>query len=238
MVYVTGDKHGSYEQIGQFCQDHHTTIDDVMIVLGDNGVNYYGHKKDKRLKKKLAALPITFIMLRGNHDARPDPKYYRVAYEISQSYAGVFYIEDEYPNILFTAEYGLYIINHKRCYVICGAYSVDKYYRLQMYDQGYHQYRWFYDEQLTKEDMEYAEDSIKNTQPVDYILSHTCPLKYTPADTFLPFIDQQSVDHTMEEWLDGIESSVEYGKWLCGHWHTDRTIDRMRFMYHDIISLQ
>ena len=47
-----------------------------MIVLGDNGVNYWGGKRDKALKKKLEALPITFMMIRGNHDQRPSKKIY------------------------------------------------------------------------------------------------------------------------------------------------------------------
>ena len=71
----------------------------------------------------------------------------------------------------------------------------------------------------------------------DFILSHTCPFKYIPRDMFLSQIDQSTVDDTMEHWMDGFEESVPYEKWYCGHWHTDRSVDRMRFMYHDIILL-
>ena len=34
-VYVTGDTHGDFRQIGDFCSVMGTKRDDVMIVLGD-----------------------------------------------------------------------------------------------------------------------------------------------------------------------------------------------------------
>ena len=34
-----------------FCQDHHTTPDDVMIILGDSGINYWLSPKDEKLKE-------------------------------------------------------------------------------------------------------------------------------------------------------------------------------------------
>lgn len=69
------------------------------------------------------------------------------------------------------------------------------------------------------------------------MLTHTCPLKYKPFDKLLSGIDQDSVDETMERWLDEIEDGFDYQKWFCGHWHIERSIDKMRFMYDDIIEL-
>ena len=37
--------------------------------------------------------------------------------------------------------------------------------------------------------------------------------------------------------LDTIDESVDYKRWFCGHWHTDRIVDKMRFMYNDFITL-
>ena len=48
---------------------------------------------------------------------------------------------------------------------------------------------------------------------------------------FLPYIEQNAVDDSTERWLDEIEAKLEYRAWLCGHWHTDKRIDRMRFLY-------
>jgi len=42
----------------------------------------------------------------------------------------------------------------------------------------------------------------------------------------------------MERWLDGIEEHLEYGRWYCGHWHIDNTVDKLRFMFNGLIELQ
>ena len=39
-VYITGDKHGNYHDVAWFSSFNQTTKDDVLIILGDNGVNY------------------------------------------------------------------------------------------------------------------------------------------------------------------------------------------------------
>ena len=72
---------------------------------------------------------------------------------------------------------------------------------------------------------------------IDIILSHTCPKKYIPTEMFLPMIDQSSVDNSTEEWLDTIEDAVDYKAWYCGHWHTDKRIDKMHFLFTTFESL-
>ena len=69
---------------------------------------------------------------------------------------------------------------------------------------------------------------------VDAVLSHTCPERYMPMEAFLSGIDQSTVDNSTEEWLGRIEEKLEYKGWYCGHWHLDRSIDSMRFMYDDL----
>ena len=71
---------------------------------------------------------------------------------------------------------------------------------------------------------------------IDIILSHTCPHKYIPVETFLPFIDQSKVDNSYELWLDKL---LELNcKWYCGHFHIDKTIDNIRFVFNDFIDLR
>ena len=45
-VYITGDTHGDFRRIGDFCFSMGTKRDDVMIVLGDAGLNYFGDERD------------------------------------------------------------------------------------------------------------------------------------------------------------------------------------------------
>lgn len=51
---------------------------------------------------------------------------------------------------------------------------------------------------------------------------------------FLSGIDESTVDYTTEYFLDKIENMTKYNKWYCGHYHTDKRIDKMVFMYHGI----
>lgn len=118
------------------------------------------------------------------------------------------------------------------CIVIGGAYSVDKYYRLA---RGYN---WFEDEQPSDEIKEKVERVLSERDwKIDVVLSHTCPLRYEPAEVFLSMIDQSSVDKSTEQWLDTIESRLHYERWYCGHYHTDKEIDKIRFMFQDYALL-
>ena len=69
---------------------------------------------------------------------------------------------------------------------------------------------------------------------VDTVLSHTCPYPYEPREAFLPMIDQSTVDDSTEKWLEEIERKLKYDHWFCGHWHIDKHIDRMHFLFHSV----
>ena len=51
---------------------------------------------------------------------------------------------------------------------------------------------------------------------------------------FLSGIDQSTVDNSTELFLDEIEENNLYDLWYCGHYHTDKEIDKIIFMFHDI----
>lgn len=237
-VFITGDRHGDYKDIEHFCLKWNTSKDDVLIVLGDNGVNYWGPHRDKKLKNYLSSLPITFFMIKGNHDQRPSKKLYNITDEAHPLVKSPCFVEKDYPSLLFSAMYGQYEFlcgdQWEKSFVLGGAYSADKWYRLEMQELGHSGYRWFADEQMTRWEMKEAEGMIRDAEP-SFILSHTCPFRYIPRDMFLPMIDQSTVDDTMEHWMDTIETEIPYERWYCGHWHTDRCVDQMRYMFHDII---
>ena len=50
-------------------------------------------------------------------------------------------------------------------------------------------------------------------------------------------IDQRKVDKSTEEWLGKIEERLTYDKWFCGHYHTSKPIDKLRFMFEDFLEL-
>lgn len=226
MIYITGDKHGNYSDIFYFCNKYKTSINDIMIILGDAGINYYLDNRDYILKEKLKELPITLFCIHGNHEERP---YNISTYKTKLFKSGIVYYEEEYPNILFAKDAEIYDFNNNKTLVIGGAYSIDKNFRLIM------GYNWYKSEQPNNEIKSEVKKVLKdNNYKIDIILSHTCPYKYMPYEVFMSGIDQSKVDNTTEEFLDKIESTVNYKRWYCGHFHTDKIIDKIRFMMYDI----
>ena len=58
MIYITGDTHGRFKKIKLFCRENNTTKDDIMIILGDAGINYFLDERDEQLKNNLMTLPM------------------------------------------------------------------------------------------------------------------------------------------------------------------------------------
>ena len=226
MIYITGDKHADFSSILDFCNTYKTTKDDILIVLGDAGINYYANEKDNALKKSLKEYPITFFCIHGNHEERPENIK---TYKTKIFHKGFVYYEEEYPNILFAKDSEVYEFNKHSVLVIGGAYSVDKYIRLS---RGYN---WYESEEPSEKTKEEVKQVLKGlNHKIDVILSHTCPYKYLPREVFISGIDQSKVDNKTEHFLDEIEDETDYKIWCCGHYHTDKKIDKIIFMFHDI----
>lgn len=245
-IWAMADIYGSYLPIENFWCRNKDNINfspetDCIILLGDVGANYFLNKRDKDFKKKLMRYPFTYFCIRGNHElrasvcAQKDPDNWFEDQFFNESV----WVEKNYPNIKYAMDYpcvyqipylydmNVYPSKNGNCEIGCkyeyfktlvvpGAYSADKYYRLQ---QGW---SWFEDEQLSQEEMDLGREIIKQDPAFDLILSHTCPIAYEPTDLFLPMIDQSTVDKTMERYLGEIEYNTKYKLWLWGHFHSYR----------------
>ena len=55
MIYITGDTHGEFGNVAHFCEQAQTGKRDILIILGDAGINYYGGERDAEKKKILEA---------------------------------------------------------------------------------------------------------------------------------------------------------------------------------------
>ena len=71
MIWLTGDTHGHFERIEAFCREKQTTVDDILIILGDAGFNFGGGARDLALKTYASQFPITIFSLHGNRENRP-----------------------------------------------------------------------------------------------------------------------------------------------------------------------
>lgn len=228
MVYITGDTHQDFERIEEFCLDCDTTCDDVLVILGDAGINYDGEPSDSQLKVRLSELPVTLLCIHGNHEQRPESIG---SYEETEWREGLVYWEPEFPNLLFAKDGEIYELEGRRCIAIGGAYSADKYLRTPYVS-------WWPDEQPSDEIMDRVEERLQvENWEVDAVFSHTCPYKHMPEEEFLPGLGEDAVDNSTEKWLDSIEDRLTYSIWYCGHFHTDKFSGAVRFMFEDYLEL-
>ena len=229
MIYITGDTHRDFYRVKKLCNVHSTTIDDVLIILGDAGINYFGDYRDADVKRSLSELPITLFCIHGNHEMRPSAS---LGYSTIYFNGGKVYYQPEFPNVLFAKDGEVYDFAGNRCMVCGGAYSVDKYFRLQ------NGYAWFPDEQPDEATRTLVMDRLADMNySIDVFLSHTCPYRYVPREAFLTGIDQKTVDVNTEYWLEKVEEVLQYQRWYCGHYHTNKSVDKIRFLFEDIIEL-
>lgn len=224
MVYITGDIHGDLDPVYTLFENFQPTEEDVIIILGDVALNYTGRLRDRIMKENMSALKSIFFCIHGNHENRPQNIE---SYKEKEWHGGRVLYEEDFPNILFPVDGDIFEIDGKKCLVIGGAYSVDKLYRIR------NGWNWWHDEQPTPAIKAYVEKQIESHK-VDVIFSHTCPFKYIPKECFLSGIDQSKVDNSTEQWLDTIEESVDYEAWYIGHWHIDKKIENIHFLFHGI----
>lgn len=231
MIYFTGDVHRKVNELLRkldYKQIPHTS-DQIVILLGDVGVNYVGDVSDCVEKQKLQNSGRTYFCIHGNHEMRPESIE---TYEEQEWNGGTVYVEEDYPNLIFAKDGEVYDLEGTKILVLGGAYSVDKYYRQMM------GYRWFADEQISKKCRAKILSYVKQLKEVDVVVSHTCPEQWQPTDLFLDGLDQSTVDKSMEEWLSEVERNLTYKHWLFAHFHANRKInEKVTMLYKDIISL-
>lgn len=225
-IFITGDTHGDFDFLTSFCSNNNTTVKDILIILGDSGINYF---KGDKYKKLASRFPITLFCIRGNHEDRPQN---RKEYELVDVGIGdKIYLDHNYPNLWFAQDGGEYFINNFSFLTIGGAYSVDKNYRIATNKL------WFEDEMLNKNEQEKIFEKIENKN-YDFVLTHTCPLEWQPKDKFLPFICQAEVDTTMEKFLTKIKNSIIINKkWFFGHYHCNRKEKEYCILFDIILEL-
>lgn len=254
MIYITGDPHAKFGNIEAFCKEHHTTRSDVLIVLGDMAVNASTPERAKEKKEELKKIPITFFCIHGNHDRRPETI---PSYQLKEYRGGKVWVEEDYPELLFARDGEVFDFDGRTAIVIGGAYSPNKEERISAGR------RWFSDEQPSEEIKKEVEQKLEEMNwKVDIVLTHTTPLKYKPTDRLRYHSAGSSdetgggsenagagtgedaggsenagaptVDESTEIWLDAIEEKLDYKKWYAGHFHLERSVDKLQIMFKNI----
>lgn len=238
--WLIGDIHGDWTVVRNFYAKHKHELSDnyennILIVLGDFGANYYLNKRDDFFKEKISKFPLTYFIIRGNHEQRPSilMDRYPADWHKEHFFGNTVYVEDRFPKFLYALDGGgNYIIEDKKILVVPGAYSVDKWYRLS---RGW---SWFDQEQLNEQEQKHLLSIIEN--PYDYIFAHTCPNRWIPyiEDLFLPQVDQSTVDKTTELFLDDIIAQTDYNHFYFGHYHDNRDLfEAATMLFHEALPL-
>lgn len=223
-LFFMGDTHGRMEDLLSRTQNGALLPNDShLLVLGDFGLNYYNDSSENAKRRRIENYPFFISAIAGNHEMRPwevtaiEYKEYPSEW-IDHPLAGKIFRADGFKNHQFYGD-GAHIIEGYKTLVIGGAYSVDKFYRLQ---RGVH---WFESEQMGEEErkryLHYFKLDGKNTH-YDLVLTHTVPYNDRPVEDFLPFIDQNSVDNSMEHFLQKVKENISYSQWFGGHFHVDK----------------
>ncbi|MFR8872545.1 MAG: metallophosphoesterase [Oscillospiraceae bacterium] len=105
MIYFTGDIHGAVDGIADFINKIHPTMEDVIVLLGDVGANYYTGRRDNLLKAFLNDAGTVFLCIHGNHERRPTiiPGYVETEW-----HGGKAWVQPEYPNLILPGWRDLY----------------------------------------------------------------------------------------------------------------------------------
>lgn len=242
--FITGDKHRRFGIVKQFCRKMNTRRKDVLIILGDAGFNYYGDKRDDKLKKEISQLNITLFCLHGNKENRPQNVG---TYGIRSFCGGKVCYEPKYPDIFFAIDGEIYTFEGRKYMVVGGAHSVDKMYCLE---EGM---PFWYDEMPDDKIKETVESNLqKEDNKIHGMMTHTCPIDYLPTEMFMSTsqnarikrkprkskkLFKPDIDRSTEIWLGKLEKNIDYKVWFCGHYHVDKQIDRIQMMYKNIRPL-
>ena len=231
---VTGDTHGDVRtRLQNIKKNMHIGEPEKygVIILGDAGINYRFDEAEAIWKKRINEIGFIIYCVRGNHEERPE-NIPTMATWYDEDVNGIIFREPEYPNIRYLKDGEVYTFGAYTAFILGGAYSVDKHWRLETGKI------WFPNEQLTASEMQNIE-SYLSTVKCDFVFSHTCPISWQPRDLFLSVVDQSKVDNTMEIWFEKIKNKFSWKIWLFGHYHDNRLIRpkvEMFFNYYEFLD--
>jgi len=219
-IHIIGDLHGDFTPILAAYQADYIHTDDLVICLGDVGVNFGGLEQREYYYKLVSHFPFCFFFIRGNHEQPPqscpsaDYEIIKTSFTLGDYYehnTGMVYYNRKMPNAFFAMDGASYIINGDSFLTIGGANSIDKAHRKPFVS-------WWPNENIPASAIEMALEPKQcfNTKDLiyyDYILTHTCPYE------LIPFEKIPGADDSNERLLTAIYENVLFKHWFCGHWH-------------------
>lgn len=231
MIFLTGDIHGDLDirklSNKNWPESKNLNKTDYLIILGDFGLIWSNPitSEEKYWLEWLNDRPFTTLVVDGNHENH-DMLDQLDFTEFAGHKAGI--IKE---NILHLKRGNIYNIDNKKFFVMGGAESHDKPYRVEGKS-------WWRNEIPSRYEFYYALDNlaIENNE-VDYILTHTAPRSIIDI-VFSNLQTEGMKKDPTTIFFDEIYKTIKFKKWYCGHFHDDVDYHNVSFLYKKIDQLE
>ena len=214
MIYLISDIHGDINFKGLRDYLSIATEKDLLIVLGDVGVNFEKTEENALFSEFFLSIKKNIAFIDGNHE---NFTYIR-SFPEEEWHGGV--VRRLSEHIVYLQRGNVYEIDGKTFFTFGGCKSSDVWVKLGL---------WYPEEAATEEECKIAKDNLKkHNYSVDYVLTH----KREYSKSSVPR------DEKLYDLCEFIEANVDYKKWYFGHSHKKCEVDaKHEFIYDELKSL-
>ena len=247
MIYITGDCHADFRRFNteNFPEQSVMTKDDYVIICGDFGgvwVKDEESEKEKWWMDWLENKSFTTLFVDGNHE-NFDRLY---SYPVEEWNGGK--IHRIRSSVIHLMRGQVFTIDGKKIFAFGGARSHDISGGILEYDApDFHKkrkelernfkpyrvnhYSWWEQELPSEEEMEEGiRNLILNDNKVDFIVSHCC------ASSTQALIGEGWYKRDyLNEYLEKIRISVQFKKWIFGHYHDNKNVNAQEILIYEQI---
>ena len=210
MIYLLSDLHGDYSLPGFMDYLENKSDDDLLIILGDTGLEFEKTEENKEFTEKFLSVKKNIALIDGNHENFP---YLNSFPEEKWNGGRVRRLSEQ---IVLLERGNVYNIDGKSFFVFGGCKSSPKWHEMGLIYPG---------EEPTDEEINCAHANLeKYNFKVDYVLTH----KYeeTPPRG-------KTVCEQLQKLNRFIDDNVSFKKWYSGHWHKELEIDDKHIVIYD-----
>ena len=229
MLYVTGDTHGDWGRMSKLLiklsSDEH---ENTLLIAGDFGFLFQDNEEEQRQLDAMEQSGVTICFCDGNHENFDALN----ALPVSNWNGGrVHFLR---PHVIHLMRGEQFLIEGKRFFVMGGAASVDKQYRLLLEYHGGEK-SWWKEELPNNEEYKRASAALAQLGgEVDYVLTHTAPTEIIRLMGYPPNQD----DIELTGFLEWVMYELKYKQWYFGHFHEDREVAyRCTCLLNNIVQL-
>ena len=212
MIYLISDPHGGESMEGikgylERCKD-----DDLLIILGDLGLNFQKTEENRRFTEWFLSLNRQIAIVEGNHENHA----YIQSFPEEEWQGGM--VHRLTDTIVHLQRGNVYTIAGKTFFVMGGCRSSAKWKEMGL---------WYPGEEPTEEELELAYSNLqKQGNWVDYVLTH----KYGN------YRGERGAEYphcSLEGLIRYIDENVVFEHWYAGHSHINKVIDESHQIVYD-----